>query len=354
MRFRIRFANQVVGAFILVALAVAAAVVVGIGIQQRWFAPDYPYETSFESASGVNQRMSVTYKGFTIGRVRSVSLTESRRVLVEFTIQDTYADLVTENSVVQRIGNPLGLGGGLVFHPGSSAGEQLPPGSVIPSWNSEAGRRLIREGLVRVPQQQEPISQLLEKANPVLTNLEELLVSLNDIADVVQPALEGTGTGPVAGLLTDAETTVHRAASILTQVERMIADLRPVMNDLQAVSGNARTASAELVDPTGLATRLLDPQGSVRTLLNDQNELYNRITSIMTSLETTVTELSELSAFLSNRRPELSTILNDGQQTLRTGQDVLESIRSNPLIRNRVPAPTEQPSGASGVREQSF
>lgn len=354
MRFRIRFANQVVGVFVLLALAVAVAVVVGIGLQQRWFTPDFPYETSFDSANGVNEGMSVTYKGFNIGRVRSVELTDQGRVRVAFTVEDTYVDLVTENSVVQRIGNPLGLGGGLVFHPGPRSGRRLPAGTAIPSWDSEEGRRLVREGLVEVPSQVDPVSRLLDQANPALQSLDELLRSLNDIADVVQPALEGTGTGPVAGLMTDAETTVNRASTVLAEVEQLARELQPVVSDLQTVSRNARAASAEFADPTGLATRLIDPQGSIKTILNDQNELYNRITSIMSELERTSAELSALTTYLSDQRPELTTILNEGRQTLKTGTDVLESIRSNPLIRGGVPAPVQPETGARGLREPSF
>lgn len=354
MRFRIRFANQVVGAFVLIALAVAVAVVVAIGFQQRWFSPDYPYDTYFHTASGVNQGMSVTYRGFDIGRVRSVTLTEAGRVRVVFHIEDTYIDLVTGDSVVQRIGNPLGFGGGLVLHPGKDTSRRLPPESTIPAWSSEEGQRMVREKLVEVPQQQDPMSQLLEQANPVMRSLNELIVSLNDISDIVQPALEGTGTGPVAGLIADAEVTVNRTAAILAQVEEIAADMRPVVSDLQAVSGNARQASEAIADPTGLATRLLDPKGSVKTLLDDENQLYNRIAAILASLETTVAELSALSEYISESRPELTTILSQGRETLRTGQDVLEGIRNNPLIRGGIPAPTQPQTGARGIREQRF
>jgi phospholipid/cholesterol/gamma-HCH transport system substrate-binding protein len=141
---------------------------------------------------------------------------------------------------------------------------------------------------------------------------------------------------------------------VLAEVEQLARELQPVVSDLQTVSRNARAASAEFADPTGLATRLIDPQGSIKTILNDQNELYNRITSIMSELERTSAELSALTTYLSDQRPELTTILNEGRQTLKTGTDVLESIRSNPLIRGGVPAPVQPETGARGLREPSF
>ena len=50
MKFRIRFADQVVGAFLLLAVLGIAAILVLVGINQRWFAKDYVFRSRFDSA----------------------------------------------------------------------------------------------------------------------------------------------------------------------------------------------------------------------------------------------------------------------------------------------------------------
>jgi phospholipid/cholesterol/gamma-HCH transport system substrate-binding protein len=81
MKFSIRFADQVVGALVLLALAILIVVIFMLGINQRWFIRDPLYKTYFSSVSGLSRNMAVQYMGFTIGNVKNFGLvtdTQSR------------------------------------------------------------------------------------------------------------------------------------------------------------------------------------------------------------------------------------------------------------------------------------
>jgi len=43
MKFRIRYADQLVGVFLLLAVLAIAVILVFLGINQRWFAKDYQF-----------------------------------------------------------------------------------------------------------------------------------------------------------------------------------------------------------------------------------------------------------------------------------------------------------------------
>src|SRR5271169_5313091 len=124
MKFKIRFADQIVGIFVLAAIVAVALVLVLIAINQRWFARNYYFTSEFSSGSGLFVGMPVSLKGFDIGKISSMRLNEQSEVDVRFYIQDTYYDRVTPDSVLELTSSPIGLGTTLKFHSGKN---RLPP-----------------------------------------------------------------------------------------------------------------------------------------------------------------------------------------------------------------------------------
>ena len=59
MKFRIRFADQLVGAFLLAAVLAVAVILVFVGINQRWFAKNYQFRSRFDSAGGLSVGMPI-------------------------------------------------------------------------------------------------------------------------------------------------------------------------------------------------------------------------------------------------------------------------------------------------------
>ncbi|MCL1958043.1 MAG: MCE family protein, partial [Spirochaetes bacterium] len=147
MKFSIRFADKIVGALVLLGLALLIFVIFMLGKNQRWFARDRQYKTYFTSASGISPNMAVQYKGFTIGHVKKIRLSDDDSVEVSFTIFEEYGDRVKDGSVVEILINPIGLGNTFIFYTGRGA-KLIPEGNTIPEINSAEGRRLVLMGLV--------------------------------------------------------------------------------------------------------------------------------------------------------------------------------------------------------------
>lgn len=328
MRLRYRFANQVVGAFVILALALTVALIVLMGANQRWFRANYEYYSILPDARDVTVGMAVTFRGFTIGRVRDITLNEQNEVDLRFTIQEEYADQVRENSIIQVVSNPLG-GGEIVFHQGRVETPRLPEGSRIPLYDSKEGLRLRDDNAVIVLRSADPIAQIIGQVDPILVNLDRVLLNVAELTGDLEQALDG--------------------------------ELDAVVEDLASISDNLRTTTEALRDPTGLIPTLLDPQGSVASLLDDDNELYDQITSVVSSLERSVSslqsslqEVSRFTEFVNNAQPQISTLLEQGRDTLDTSEDVLEGLRNNPLLRGGIPDEVEQPSTFQGIRDEEF
>jgi phospholipid/cholesterol/gamma-HCH transport system substrate-binding protein len=340
MKFKIRFAYQIVGVFIIVGLGFLVFIVVSVGASQRWFAKNYYYSTQFPSAGGLSVGMGITFKGFQIGRVSQIELNENNQVDVQFYIYDTYIDKVYQDSIIQLVSNPLGLGGGLVFHQGRNPTDPPPEFSVIPSWQSKEARQLVEQNRVIVPRQEDAIVDLLQQIDPILTNVNVLLISLDEMVTTINATFAGRATGPVADLV--SSTTV------------LIGELQEVSQNVTGITRNLEATTAEFADPTGMVPKLLGAHGSVPQFLDDDGVLYDSVVQMLLTLDQTLANVLELSEFMTGTTPQISSILEESRETLEVTQDVLTGIRNNPLIRGGIPERVPQPVIFGGYRDEEF
>jgi phospholipid/cholesterol/gamma-HCH transport system substrate-binding protein len=340
MRFRIRFAHQIVGVFLLLGIVAIAAILILMGANQRWFAKNYYYWSTFASAEGLSVGMPIKLKGFEIGKVSSITLTRANAVDMEFYVYDTYQRKVVPNSVLQLVASPLGLGSGLLFHPGKGEEDPLPEFSFIPSLDLGAGRELVRKDLVEIPQQEDVIASTIEQLAGTLTEVDAAIKVVSQTMATIDASLRGEQVGPLATVLNDLTTTTAR--------------LNAVLAETQGVVSNLNAMSAEMKDPTGLVKRVLDPKGSLATFLDDDNRLYDQVASSIEELNGIITELHDFTAFVNSAQPQIAGLLEKGRTTLDQGKDVLEAVKNNPLLRGGVPQRREQPGTFQSYRDEEF
>ncbi len=337
MKFKIRFAEQIVGVFVLVAVAFLALVLILIGINQRWFAKDYHFTSRFPSGDGLSVGMPIKFKGFQIGAVDRISLDENDLVDIDFSVYDTYIDKIRRNSVLELVSSPLGIGGGLVFHPGKDLGPPLAESSFIPSLNSAEGRRLVQAGLVDIPPNSDAVTRIVGEVDPILKNVNATLVSVHQLVDTLNGGLSGTADNPTGSL-------VRNASDMTAQINKVLVDLQSITDRLAAAANS----------PNGPVQGMLQPQGSMEKILNDNDALYDHIDDTLANLDATIKQLSDFVTYLNSSQPEITGILDEGRETLSQGKEVLEGIRNNPLIRGGIQPRIEQPGTSAGYRDGGF
>jgi len=169
MKFSIRFADQIVGALIILALVILIVVIFMLGSSQRWFVTDLEYKTYFSSASGLSPNMAVQFKGFTIGHVKKITL-EYDRVEVAFSIFEEHADRIRIGSLVELSVSPIGLGSTFSFIPGLGI-DLIPEGMTIPDINSEEGRAYLDAGWNERTEPSDGISNIMNQVNTLLDTI---------------------------------------------------------------------------------------------------------------------------------------------------------------------------------------
>jgi phospholipid/cholesterol/gamma-HCH transport system substrate-binding protein len=378
MKFKIRFVDQIVGAFVLIAIVGIAVILIFIGINQRWFAKNYYFKSAFPSGEGLSTGMPIMLQGFAIGKISRISLTEANTVDVEFTIQDVYYDRVRPYSVIELVSSPIGLGTNLKFHPGKKGTSPLPERSLVPSLNSAEGKDFVERGLVEMPSTEDVIGSVIEKVNPILDDLRGTLAQIKRLTADVDQAITGKG-GPIGGMVNSlaqtpdrinvaidkvnsaVDTINNRVDRISTgftgmtdKVEVVLSKIDTVSENLKVITANLTTMSEGLKDSKGLATRLLDPKGSISTLLNDDNALYGDIQKSLQSVKEIIAEIKDFVAYMNGAKPQITSLLEKGSTTLDQGNDVLEAVKNNPLLKGGVPEQKTQGTTLKSYRDEDF
>jgi phospholipid/cholesterol/gamma-HCH transport system substrate-binding protein len=336
MKLMIRFADKIVGALIIIAVGILVFVVFMLGSSQRWFIRDNDYYTYFNSASGLSQNMPVLYKGFTIGRVKSIKFNlDEDRVDVQFSIFKEYTDKVKMGSRVELVSSPISALGGnqFLFHPGRGLEkEPLPLGTVIYPANSPEARNQPDKDLVSAPPQDDTIGNIISQVNQILVK--------------VNGALGGDGVYEENKIKTVVDSIVVSITEIQKLIEKLSSDLdiESLMVQLKPTIGNLRE----------LSDKFKEPDNAVMSFLNSEGDLYGNLEKTLEAASGTLQQLEGTMGDIHSQTPQLAATFDKLLTAMKSVNQVLESVKNNPLLKRGVPEQTETKAGGSSARNMEF
>jgi phospholipid/cholesterol/gamma-HCH transport system substrate-binding protein len=311
MKFSIRFADQIVGAFIISALAMMVFVVFMLGRNQRWFVHDFQYKTYFSSASGISQNMPIQYKGFTIGHVRRISyILKDDNVEVIFYIFAEYNDMVKEGSLVELRASPISFLGGssFVFYPGKGE-ELLHEGVVIPEINSREAKELSSSIKAERVESGDSINSILTHVNSLVASINSSLGERDD----------------------EGKTILNQ---MVFELQETVTGINKVVNSL---------------------SRQVEPiLGNVETILEPDGAVFSKITEILGSLSGTMNSVDKTIAVIPENLPQIKMTLSDLHSALVEAEKVIVSLTNNPLLKGGIPEVRETGPGGADPRNLEF
>ncbi len=348
MKFKIQYADQIVGIFSILAVFCLSVLLIFMGINQRWFQKNYYFNTRFLSAEQLNIGKPIKLKGFEIGQIKKINLTEDNNVEVEFYIYEKFYEKIKPNSIIQHVISPIGIGSELVIHPGNFIGDPLEENSFIPSYNLEEARELIKKGVVDIPQGENTVTRIINQIDPILANVNLVLASFNELSNTVNTALRGELEGPVGD-------TIDNVASMTSNIKIIIAEttnrINVLLDNFEGITGNVNTLTA---NPDGLIPRLMGEDGSAAALFNDNRELYNNLNSILANLDKMTQELNTFTAYLNDSTPQITGVLEESRGALKEGKAVLEGLKNNPLLKGGITELQGQDNTFNNYRDEDF
>ena len=327
MKFKIRFADQIVGFFIILSLVFLVFLVLMLGRTQRWFAKDISFTTTLPSANGLSKNMAVQFRGFTIGSVTDFYLAENDDVEIIFVIHEEYGDRVRLGSMVEIMVSPIGLGNQFLFHPGIGE-EILEEGSYIPVVGSDLAKDYVSLGLAVEPRNDDSITALVGRVSAILEDVNQISTQ---VAEALGEGSDITEVGKIVGSLQRTLTGVEDLPDALALL------IEEIQDDLQSILSNISGITSTLDDPDSLISKVLDGDG----------EVYGNLLSSLVSLSSTLDGLDRTVTFIPGQLPQLAGIIVDLRTTLQLAEDVLTALTNNPILRGGVPERPNSPPGIS-------
>jgi len=340
VKFKIRFADQIVGFFVVLSLVSVVVVIVLLGRSQRWFAKDLSFHTILPTAGGVSKNMDVQYRGFTIGKIKNFYLTDEDDVEVVFTIQDEYKDRVRKGSLVEMMISPVNLGNQFLFHAGK--GEMLAENTLIPAVGSDEAKQLVTQGLAEEPRHDDSISLLMSRASSILDDVGRIVTQVNE---ALGPGSDATNIGKIMG---SVQKTMAGAEVLPQTVDRTTADITKQIELLQA------ELKPILVNISALTTELNNPNGLLYTVLDTNSDVYTNLVKSLRSVSAILDNLDKTAAFIPGQVPQLAGLISDLRVTMKSAQDVLVALTNNPLFRGGIPQKLQTQGGGTSPRDIQF
>ncbi|TAM44175.1 MAG: MCE family protein [Gammaproteobacteria bacterium] len=223
---RFKHLERKIGTFVLVALAGVVLTIIGIGMKQELFTPRTTIHFITDSAQDIAAGTAVKLRGFDIGKVEKLALTDDARVQVTLSIRGDNMKWVRKDSKARLVKEGF-IGAAIIdISPGSAQAPVLQKNELI-AFNRETGLgdvvTQLRDEVVPILQDvkrlthalQDPngdFRQALHHTNVVLANLPETQKKLNSVLSVAADELPRT--------LRSTRETVEGTKKIVDSVSR--------------------------------------------------------------------------------------------------------------------------------------
>lgn len=340
MKFKIRFADQIVGILSILAIAALIFLMFFIGSKQKWFVPKHYFYTHITSGSSISEGMQIQYKGFGIGKVQSIDLLSPEELMfvedknyevkVSFYISDEYISKVREGSLIEVSVSPIGLGSSIKFHPGLSE-NLMEDNQFIPELSS-------KEGIERIANKEVLVDDSVDSINAIVNTAMGLVKKIDLIAKDIHEILNGEADVQLV-------RTIDEVTNLLGGINQSIqGDLSyPIGNTLESLQNTMQSLSGILASAEDMIN---NPQGLVPTLLESEDAKG--------SIDQALIRVKDISDSINSEMPQIYLLISNLQSVLKEVENVVIAVQNIGIINKGVPERTEAAGVTPKLREEEF
>jgi ABC-type transporter Mla subunit MlaD len=334
--FRIRRAEWVAGAFLLLAIVALLGSLVFLSRARGGFESTASYHVVLGNGYGITPGGRVEMLGIDIGTIETLEITDDNRVTARLEIRERFVPRLREDSVVS-VKASLDLQGvlsgvGLSVSPGSIEAVPLPEGSTIAAVEPKS----VVDLLPVIPN-----DPLVEDLRGLLHDTRRLSEALADPESPLSSLLEQSSAllasvqdrkGSVGQLLSDDGRLYERLVGTLDDVERSLARLEKVLARSDKLVGSADgllDKGGEVFDKAGT---MVETGGRV---FGDMGPVLDSTDTAMKDLDTAVKAFAETNAELEKVVRSLAPLVDDMDEMVRDMDDVAEAAKKMWVLRRR-------------------
>jgi ABC-type transporter Mla subunit MlaD len=360
--FRLRYTNQIVGAFLLLSLLFLIVLSLLILRVNDYFVEMDVYwvKASQEQVSDLNKGAAVMILGERAGEVESIRYVEGTdQIRINLNIDPEMSSEIFQDSVV-LLERKYGVGAPILVirrrRPNGGALVPLPPGSQIVNFQGQADR--VDQMAKEVESVSQSVRMIQEKLGPTLESIDTAAIRFRGSLETsVDPAFDRTGeaydsfTETNETLRPDVLKTSEAIRSATKNLETRIETLTEkveilVDQDMRSTLAEVRESSDDFSDAAKSVNRTSDDvNANVAKTLVDLREAIEQF-------RTLTDETREVIRIVRQEANDLPGTTASVKDTVSDTQDLVGEIRSHPLLRRYSkqarPTPQVSPSGVRG------
>ncbi|MFH1984212.1 MAG: MlaD family protein [Pseudomonadota bacterium] len=337
--------EKIVGLFgILIAILLLATTIV-IGRGKDWFRPSMTFYASFTEGYNLEVNTPVKLYNTDIGKVKQIELV-GEKVTVELRIFKEFADRMREGSVA-TVESPTLIGSEFVsIKPGPLDAPPLMDGALIltkakkslsdimAEFEVEKTAKMVVEAIQGIA---ETAQQLRRPEGPLMTSLAHIEGATRHLEMITGELQAGSGT---AGSLLKSRELLE---AVLAKVDRLGDILDELMVAARKVPPTMDMVQENLVTIKGVGLKTSDGLDRLNRILVEIDITVGHLRNTLKNVETGSYDI-----------PDIMRTTEEGIQELREGLEsadqIMESIKQNPLIRSNLPEQPAPSATDAGIR----
>jgi len=314
---KLRYANQLVGAFVLIVALFVAGIIIFVARQQEWGAPTFRLHAFIadEALDGLRKGTEVVLLGQKAGEISSIDYfydPASPDNDLEITMvlrRVPFQEQILAGSEAHIRHHLAGAGDAyLEIKRGPRGGRVLDDGDILP--------------IVPEPTTTDRFEEIEHK-------IERIALSFEAVRDSMLPALQNINTFAVQGQASNAQLQ-----HVLSDFEDVSPRLRPL----------ADKADAVLTDMENFTPRLDPLANQAQDVLADLQDVGPRLRPLTDRAQEVLDESKEITDSIRSETDQLSGTVRSVRDTVDSAQDVLDAMRSHWLLRRYIKQPHPDPT----------
>jgi phospholipid/cholesterol/gamma-HCH transport system substrate-binding protein len=318
---RLRFVDEMVGAFVLGCALLFLAAIFLAGRAQGWFEKDFELRTVFPAKGALNlqQGAEVRIQGAVAGRVGDIVPNESGALQTTYKLRGRFRDLVRTNSVAVVKKKFQVAGDAFVeITLGDRRFPLMENGATIPSV----------EDVQLIEKMAEALEEVRRTVVPMLEEVQGILANVNGILSTVQ---EGKG---VVGTLLHDEVLAGRLNTIAAEIEKTSPKVPVFVDELTNVAAQVKALTGDLRKLADTTSRKVE-ETDVRRILAEAETTLRDSRLLMDAATRNINET------------DVKPVLRETESALRETRRLMENLQQHWLFRKKGQESGNEASGES-------
>jgi len=318
---KVRRVNEIVGAFILLGVAIAMAAVFLDPLTHEWFTPTRTLAIQLppEGSLGLRQGSDVQILGSVVGSVRDISVTEAGEMIAKVSVRGNFIRFVRKDSRA-IIRKPLGIGDAAIEITRGHGAPLPESGGILESTADKAPTKLMEEAVAAIRDEALPAIKELRSAISVYAKLaEELRGQQGGIQQALQHfnhvGEELKKRESVAGMLLFDPGPAEELRAAIPKVNASLDELHAALREARTISNRFPQMGTDME--------------AILTNLRASSTDVQRLTASLPELENSAEQAVDM----------LPRVLLQSQQTLIQIQRLTEALQRSWLVRGNMDPP---------------